>query len=183
MVDMMAQYEEAGFAIGVKELPDYIPLYLEFLSTREDLEAREQMAYAQFLAGMAFNNALLGYVHAMAHQLGGQYNLPHGVCNAMLLPHVEAVNASACAARLADVARALGVDTAGMSVEAAAEAAVQAMRNLAKTVGIPARLSELGVKREDFPLMAANAIKDGSGYTNPKKLSQADIEAIFEAAY
>lgn len=150
---------------------------------KEDLEAREQMAYAQFLAGMAFNNALLGYVHAMAHQLGGQYNLPHGVCNAMLLPHVEAVNASDCAPRLAEVARALGVDTAGKSEAEAAEAAVQAMRDLARTVGIPARLSELGVKREDFPLMAANAIKDGSGYTNPKKFSQADIEAIFEAAY
>lgn len=150
---------------------------------KEDIEAREQMAYAQFLAGMAFNNALLGYVHAMAHQLGGQYNLPHGVCNAMLLPHVEAVNASACAPRLADIARAMGVDTAGLSVEAAAQAAVQAMRDLAKTVGIPAKLSDLGVKREDFALMAANAIKDGSGLTNPKKLSQAEIEAIYEAAY
>lgn len=150
---------------------------------KEDIEAREQMAYAQFLAGMAFNNALLGYVHAMAHQLGGQYNLPHGVCNAMLLPHVEAVNASACAPRLGDIARALGVDTAGLGVEAAAEAGVQAMRDLAKAVGIPARLSDLGVKREDFALMAGNAIKDGSGYTNPKKLSQEDIEGIFEKAW
>lgn len=150
---------------------------------KEDIEAREQMAYAQFLAGMAFNNALLGYVHAMAHQLGGQYNLPHGVCNALLLPHVEAVNASACAPRLGDIARALGADTAGLGVEAAAEAGVQAMRDLAKAVGIPAQLSDLGVKREDFALMAANAIKDGSGYTNPKKLSQEDIEGIFEKAW
>lgn len=150
---------------------------------KDDLEAREQMAYAQFLAGMAFNNALLGYVHAMAHQLGGQYNLPHGVCNALLLPHVEAVNASACAPRLGDIARALGVDTAGQSVEQAAQAGVQAMRDLAKAVGIPPKLSDLGVKREDFALMAANAMKDGSGYTNPKKLSQDDIVAIFEAAY
>lgn len=62
----------------------------------KDEEAREQMAYAQFLAGMAFNNASLGYVHAMAHQLGGFYDLPHGVCNAVLLPHVQAFNASGC---------------------------------------------------------------------------------------
>jgi alcohol dehydrogenase len=166
---------------AMKLIAQYLPRAVS--NGKEDIEAREQMAAAQFLAGMAFNNALLGYVHAMAHQLGGQYNLPHGVCNALLLPHVEAVNASACAPRLADVARAMGVDTTGMSVEAAAQAAVKAMHDLARTVGIPAKLSDLGVKREDFALMAANAIKDGSGLTNPKKLSQDEIVAIFEAAY
>jgi alcohol dehydrogenase len=150
---------------------------------KEDIEARENMSSAQFLAGMAFNNAFLGYVHAMAHQLGGQYNLPHGVCNALLLPHVEAVNASACAPRMGDVARALGVDTAGLSAAAAAQSAVKAMFDLARTVGIPARLSDLGVKREDIPMMAINAMKDGSGATNPRKLTQAEIEAIYEAAY
>jgi alcohol dehydrogenase len=150
---------------------------------KEDIEARENMSSAQFLAGMAFNNAFLGYVHAMAHQLGGQYNLPHGVCNALLLPHVEAVNASACAPRMGDVARALGVDTTGLSTEAAAQSAVKAMFDLARTVGIPARLSDLGVKREDIPMMAINAMKDGSGATNPRKLTQAEIEAIYEAAY
>jgi alcohol dehydrogenase len=150
---------------------------------KEDLEARENMTAAQFLAGMAFNNAFLGYVHAMAHQLGGQYNLPHGVCNALLLPHVEAANLASCAPRLAEVARALGIDTRGQSDEAAAEAAVAAMHALAREVGIPARLSELGVKREDIPLMAANAMKDGSGATNPRKFTQPEIEAIFEAAY
>jgi alcohol dehydrogenase len=150
---------------------------------KDDIEARENMSSAQFLAGMAFNNAFLGYVHAMAHQLGGQYNLPHGVCNALLLPHVEAVNASACAPRMGDVARALGVDTAGLSATAAAQSAVKAMFDLARTVGIPARLSDLGVKREDIPMMAINAMKDGSGATNPRKLTQAEIEAIYEAAY
>jgi len=150
---------------------------------KDDIEARENMTYAQFLAGMAFNNAFLGYVHAMAHQLGGQYNLPHGVCNALLLPHVEAINASACAPRMGDVARALGVDTAGLSTEAAAQSAVKAMFDLARTVGIPARLSDLGVKREDIPMMSINAMKDGSGATNPRKLTQAEIEAIYEAAY
>jgi alcohol dehydrogenase len=150
---------------------------------KQDIEAREQMAYAQFLAGMAFNNALLGYVHAMAHQLGGRYNLPHGVCNALLLPHVEAVNASACAARLGDIARALGISTVGQSDEQAAEAGVRALRDLTKAAGIPQRLSELGVKREDFALMAANAMKDGAGYTNPKKLTAEDLVGIFEAAY
>ncbi len=82
-----------------------------------DLTARENMAYAQFLAGMAFNNASLGFVHAMAHQLGGFYDLPHGVCNAVLLPHVQSFNALVCAVRLTDVAHAMGADTRGFSPE------------------------------------------------------------------
>ncbi len=165
---------------AIKLIGQFLPRAVS--NGREDIEARENMTYAQFLAGMAFNNAFLGYVHAMAHQLGGQYNLPHGVCNAMLLSHVQAVNASACAPRLADVARAMGVDTAGLNTEAAAQAAVKAMHDLARTVGIPAKLSDLGVKREDIPMMALNAMKDGSGATNPRKLTQAEIEAIYEAA-
>ena len=80
-----------------------------------DMAARENMAYAQFLAGMAFNNASLGYVHAMAHQLGGFYDLPHGVCNAVLLPHVQSFNALVCADRLTDVALAMGADVRGFS--------------------------------------------------------------------
>ncbi len=166
---------------AIRLIAQYLPRAVA--NGREDIEARDNMTSAQFLAGMAFNNAFLGYVHAMAHQLGGQYNLPHGVCNAMLLPHVEAVNASACAPRMADIARGLGVNTAGMDDAAAAQAGVQAMRDLAHAVGIPPKLSDLGVKREDFAMMAVNAIKDGSGATNPRKFSQAEIEAIYEAAF
>src|SRR5574343_147843 len=81
----------------------------------ENLEARDAMSYAQYLAGMAFNNASLGYVHAMAHQLGGFYNLPHGVCNAVLLPHVSSFNAAVSGARLTDVAAAMDVDVSGMT--------------------------------------------------------------------
>ncbi|UJB30998.1 L-threonine dehydrogenase [Chromobacterium sp. Beijing] len=140
-----------------------------------DMEAREQMAYAQFLAGMAFNNASLGYVHAMAHQLGGFYDLPHGVCNAVLLPHVQAYNAKAAGQRLADVGAALGV-------EASAEAAIAAIRQLAADVGIPAGLTQLGVKEEDIPELAANALKDACGLTNPIQASHEEICVIFKAA-
>ncbi|MGR2662272.1 MULTISPECIES: L-threonine dehydrogenase [Chromobacterium] len=140
-----------------------------------DMEAREQMAYAQFLAGMAFNNASLGYVHAMAHQLGGFYDLPHGVCNAVLLPHVQAFNAKAAGQRLADVGAALGV-------AANAEAAIAAIRQLAADVGIPAGLTQLGVKEEDIPELAANALKDACGLTNPIQASHEEICAIFKAA-
>ena len=148
----------------------------------QDLHAREQMAYAQFLAGMAFNNASLGYVHAMAHQLGGFYDLPHGVCNALLLPHVEAFNASVAAGRLADVAAAMGEDVAALDAAAAAECCVAAIRRLAADIDIPARLSELGVQEADIPLLAANALKDACGLTNPRPASQAEIEAIFRQA-
>jgi alcohol dehydrogenase len=125
------------------------------------------MAYAQFLAGMAFNNASLGFVHAMAHQLGGFYDLPHGVCNAVLLPHVQSFNALVCAVRLTDVAHAMGADIRGFSAEEGAQAAIEAIRRLASDVDIPAGLRELGVRLNDIPTLASNALKDACGVTNP----------------
>ncbi len=142
-------------------------------------EAREQMAYAQFLAGMAFNNASLGYVHAMAHQLGGFYDLPHGVCNALLLPHVEAFNMSVASERLNEVGQVLGAnnsDLKGLDV-------IAAIKKLADIVGIPKSLEELGVKREDFGTLADNALKDVCGLTNPIQASHAEIVGIFENAF
>lgn len=148
----------------------------------QNLEAREQMAYAQFLAGMAFNNASLGYVHAMAHQLGGFYDLPHGVCNAVLLPHVQEFNASMAAGRLRDVAKAMGVDTKTLSADEGAQACLKAIRSLAADIGIPAGLKELGLKDGDISLLATNALKDACGFTNPRPATLADIEGIFRAA-
>lgn len=148
----------------------------------DDIEAREQMAYAQFMAGMAFNNASLGYVHAMAHQLGGFYDLPHGVCNAILLPHVQRYNAQVCPERLRDVAKAMGVEVEGLSAEQGAEAAIDAIVTLAKDVGIPAGIRELGAKSEDIATLADNALKDACGFTNPKQATHEEISAIFEAA-
>ncbi len=163
-----------------------IALIAEHLRTAvhqgEDLHAREQMAYAQFLAGMAFNNASLGYVHAMAHQLGGFYDLPHGVCNAVLLPHVQAYNARVCAGRLKDVARHMGVDVSAMSDEQGAAAAIDAIRQLARDVKIPAGLEQLGVRADDLDVLATNALKDACGLTNPRQATHAEIVAIFRAA-
>jgi len=149
----------------------------------KDLTARENMAYAQFLAGMAFNNASLGFVHAMAHQLGGFYDLPHGVCNAVLLPHVQTFNASVCAGRLTDVAHALGADVRGLSPEEGAQAAIAAIRTLARDVEIPAGLRDLGAKLDDIPILATNALKDACGFTNPRKADQGQIEEIFRNAF
>jgi len=121
-------------------------------------------------------------VHAMAHQLGGFYDLPHGVCNAILLPHVESFNASVCPARLNDVAKAMGLDTQHLDHEQGAAVAIAAIRKLSSDVGIPSGLAELGVKADDIPTLAANAMKDACGFTNPRPAEQAQIEEIFHAA-
>ncbi|HRL35289.1 MAG: iron-containing alcohol dehydrogenase [Ottowia sp.] len=160
-----------------------IALIAQYLPTAvqspRDKTAREQMAYAQFLAGMAFNNASLGYVHAMAHQLGGFYDLPHGVCNALLLPHVEQFNMRAAADRLGVVGRTL----AGHNADLAGLGPIEAIQKLARTVGIPATLRELGVKESDFETLATNAMKDVCGLTNPVQPTLEEVVGIYRAAY
>lgn len=148
-----------------------------------DVKARENMAYASLLAGMAFNNGNLGYVHAMAHQLGDQYDLAHGVANAMLLPVVEEYNIMSNPQKFADIAQFMGENIEGLSVLEAADKAIAAMARLAKDVGIPSSLKEMGVKEEDFELMAKNALKDGNAGSNPRKGTVKDIINLFKKAY
>ena len=149
----------------------------------QDIEAREMMAYAEFLAGMSFNNASLGYVHAMAHQLGGFYDLPHGVCNAVLLPYVQEFNMSVAESRLKKVASVMGVDVSNMTDKEGAMACIVLIKTLSKSIGIPAGLKELGVKREDFDILAANALNDACGLTNPRKATHEDVVEIFDNAF
>ncbi|MBI1922002.1 MAG: iron-containing alcohol dehydrogenase [Geobacter sp.] len=148
----------------------------------ENLEARDAMAYAEYLAGMAFNNASLGYVHSMAHQLGGFYNLPHGVCNAILLPAVCEFNLIACPKRFADIAVALGEDVSGLAPMAAGQKGIDAIRNLSAAIGIPKGLKELNVKEEDLKIMSENAKKDACQLTNPRKATLEQVIGIFKAA-
>ena len=161
---------------AIELIARYLPTAV---SEPKNQEAREKMAYAQFLAGMAFNNASLGYVHAMAHQLGGFYDLPHGVCNALLLPHVEAFNMSAASGKLNKVGAILQAN----NPQLAGLDPVAAIKKLADIVGIPKSLEELGVKREDFDVLAENALKDVCGFTNPVQASHAEIVGIFAEAY
>ena len=147
-----------------------------------DIEARNQMAYAEYLGGMAFNNASLGHVHAMAHQLGGFYNLPHGVCNAILLPHVERFNLIAKLSRFVDIARALGEKVDGLSERDGAQKALDAIRVLSADVGIPSGLKELGVKEADLKIMAENAQKDACGLTNPRRPTLENVIEIYRWA-
>ncbi|MET4692590.1 L-threonine dehydrogenase [Endozoicomonas lisbonensis] len=190
-MDALTHAVEAYVSIAATPVTDCcaikaIELISEHLETAvnngDDMEAREQMAYAQLLAGMAFNNASLGYVHAMAHQLGGFYDLPHGVCNAVLLPHVQAFNAQVAPERLAHVAKALGENIEGLTAEEAAQKAVEAIKALSARIDIPAGLKALNVKEEDFPTLTENALKDACGLTNPKQATAEEITAIFAAA-
>jgi alcohol dehydrogenase len=148
----------------------------------QDMEARDKMCYAQYLAGMAFNNASLGHVHAMAHQLGGFYDLPHGVCNAILLPHVERFNLIARMDRFADIAVAMGENIEGLSARAAADVALDAIKTLSNDIGIPTGLAELGVKEADLKIMAENAQKDACGLTNPRCPTLDDVVQIYKNA-
>ena len=148
----------------------------------DNFEARNNMAYAQFLAGMAFNNAGLGYVHAMAHQLGGFYDLPHGVCNAILLPHVESFNLISSPVRFKEIAKAMGEDVEGLSDRDASEVALEAIKTLSTDIGIPEGLEELGVKEKDVEVMAKNAMQDVCSLANPRKASLDDVIEIFKGA-
>ncbi|HHD2823117.1 L-threonine dehydrogenase [Clostridium perfringens] len=148
----------------------------------EDVEARDMMAYAEYLAGMAFNNASLGYVHAMAHQLGGFYNLPHGVCNAILLPHVQEYNKAKSASRLAKIAKIMGGNIEGLTDEQGADLCIDMIKSLSQTVGIPEGLGVLGVKESDFETLATNALNDACSLTNPRKGNLEEVIAIFKKA-
>jgi len=149
----------------------------------ENIVARENMAYGSLLAGMAFNNANLGYVHAMAHQLGGLYDMPHGIANAMLLPHVERYNLISNPKKFADIAEFMGENIEGLSVMEAAEKAIDAMFRLSQDLGIPASLKDMGVKEEDIDYMAEMALKDGNAFSNPRKGNKKDIIEIFKSAF
>lgn len=148
-----------------------------------DTEAREGMAVAQYIAGMGFSNVGLGLVHGMAHPLGAFYDIPHGVANALLLPYVMQYNMESSLVKFGDVARAMGVDTAGMGTRQAAQAAVDAVRALAVRVGIPQRLSSLGVREEDLPRLAASALADVCTPGNPRDTSAEEILALYREAF
>ena len=148
----------------------------------QDVEARDMMAYAEYLAGMAFNNASLGYVHAMDHQLGGFYNLPHGVCNAILLPHVQEYNKSTSASRLAKIAKIMGGNIEELTDEQGADLCIDMIKSLSQTIGIPEGLGVLGVKESDFETLATNALNDACSLTNPRKGNLEEVIAIFKKA-
>lgn len=144
-----------------------------------DAEARSGMALAQYIAGMAFSNVGLGLVHGMAHPLGSLFDVPHGVANALLLPTVMEFNMEACLDKYPRIAEAMGVDISGMTREEASQAAVDAVRNLAVSVGIPQHLIDLDISADNIPALAAQAIEDVCTPGNPRDVTLEDIIELY----
>lgn len=159
---------------------EMINRYLETaVNEPTNAEARNGMAVAQYIAGMAFSNVGLGLVHGMAHPLGAIFDIPHGVANALLLPTIMEYNAPAALDKYVDIAKAMNVYTTGMTPEEAAQAAIKAVRDLAVRVGIPQHLSELGIKAEDLPRLAKAAMADVCTPGNPRECSYEDTLALY----
>ena len=149
-----------------------------------DTEAREAMSQAQYIAGMGFSNVGLGIVHSMAHPLGAHYDTPHGVANALLLPYVMEYNAESPAApKYINIAKAMGVNTEGMTQEEGVKAAVEAVRQLSVSINIPQKLHEIGVKEEDLHQLAIDAFNDVCTGGNPRPTSVEEIEALYHKAF
>lgn len=148
-----------------------------------DLSAREGLARASLQAGFAFTNALLGATHAISHQIGGLTDLPHGLLNAIVLPHVMEFNAAAVSAeRMTDVAGALGADPAYGS-DHAASSAIELVRTLCTKAGLPTSLRELGVQQSQIGEFARNALRDAYIVTNPRPVTEEDAREICRAAW
>jgi alcohol dehydrogenase class IV len=155
---------------------------LQAIAEPENIEVRANMMLGSLEAGLAFSNAILGAVHAMAHSLGGFLDLAHGECNAILLEHVMAFNFPAAAERYLRIGEAMGLDLRGMSLNEKKLAIVAEVARLKKAAGVERRLAQLGVHRTDVPILTRKAVKDPCLVTNPRWASRRDIEVVYEEA-
>lgn len=187
-MDALTHAIEGYITLGAWELSDMfhitaIKMISENLrsAVKNEPKGREGMALGQYVAGMGFSNVGLGLVHSMAHPLGALYDTPHGVANAIILPVVMEYNAPATGDKYRDIAVAMGVEEAkNMSVEEARKAAVNAVRQLAKDVGIPENLKDI-VKREDLDFLAKSAYADACRPGNPRETSVEEIKKLYES--
>ncbi|MCI8435501.1 MAG: lactaldehyde reductase [Clostridia bacterium] len=141
----------------------------------KDMAARENMALAQYVAGMAFSNVGLGCVHSMAHPLGARFDIAHGVANALLLPIVMEYNMSAAVEKYCEIAKAMGVDTTGMSKEQGAQAAVDAVKQLSRDLKIPQTLREIKIPQDALEQLAKDAFADVCTGGNPREIGEKDV--------
>lgn len=174
MTDMM---EEKAIELISKNLKKAV-------DNGKDKDAREAMSYAQYIAGMGFSNVGLGIVHSMAHPLGAFYDTPHGLANALLLPYVMEYNAdSPSKGKYLGIAKAMGVNTEGMSVDEGVKAAIDAVKALGKSINIPDKLHEINVKKEDLHALSIAAYNDVCTGGNPRKTSPEEIEKLYNIAF
>ena len=161
---------------AIKMIAEFLPLAVE---EPTNPKGREGMALAQYIAAQAFSNVGLGLVHGMAHPMGSLHDIPHGVANALLLPTIMEFNMPKCIEKFGVIAQTMGVDTTGMSAQEAAQAAVDAVKALSIRVGIPQTLTALGIKEEDIPALAAQAIADVCTPGNPRDVTEAEIVELY----
>ena len=156
---------------------------LEKAANEKDMEAVEKIGYAQYIAGMGFSNVGLGIVHSMAHSLGAYFDTPHGVANALLLPHVLKFNGKVCPELFRNMGNAFGLNMAGTTDEEAIEKVVIAVKKLSKKLNIPQTLKEIDIPEEMIPTLAKQAINDACTPGNPREVTVEDIIAIYKEAY
>lgn len=156
---------------------------LEKAANEKDKVAVEKMAYAQYIAGMGFSNVGLGIVHSMAHSLGAYFDTPHGVANALLLPHVMKFNGKVCPELFRNMGYAFGIDMSNTSDEEAVDKVVNAISDLSKKLHIPQTLREIGIPEEMIPTLANQAINDACTPGNPREVTVEDIINIYKEAY
>lgn len=162
---------------AIEMIHKYLPIAVE---EPQNPEGRNGMAVAQYIAGMAFSNVGLGVDHGMAHPMSALHDVPHGVACAILLPTVMRFNMQVSVKKYVEIAKAVGVYEIGMKDEQAAEAACTEIENLSKRVGIPQHLTELGIKKEDIPALADQAITDVCTPGNPRHVTKEDIISLYE---
>ena len=188
-MDALTHAIEGYITKGAWELTDMLHLKaIEMIarslrkSVSGDIDGREDMAIAQYIAGMGFSNVGLGIVHSMAHPLSALYDTPHGVACATILPTVLEYNAEATGEKYREIARAMGVEGVdNMTQEEYRKAAVQAVRQLGIDVGIPQKVSEVGVKAEYIRFLAESAMADACTPGNPKDPTLEDVEALYRS--
>ena len=147
-------------------------------------EGREGMALGQYVAGMGFSNVGLGIVHSMAHPLSAYYDTPHGIANAVLLPYVMEFNAPETGEKFREIARAMGVKGVDdMSQDEYRKAAINAVRQLSKDVGIPEKLHTIGVQEKDLLSLSQDALNDVCTGGNPRDCTAEDILEIYRLAF
>ena len=156
---------------------------LEAAANQKDELAIEKMAYAQYIAGMGFSNVGLGIVHSMAHSLGAFFDTPHGLANAILLPHVMKFNGVECPELFVNMGNAMGLDMSNLTDEQAVDRVVEAIRELSIRLNIPQTLSSVGIPREMIPQLAAQAYEDVCTPGNPRDVTVEDIIHLYEEAY
>jgi len=179
-VAAMANPKSDALALqAIKLTAKYLP---QAVGNGQNLDARQGMAFAEYLAGEAFSSAGLGIAHSLAHQPGSFIGLPHGVCNAIFLPLVCEFNMIACVEKYVDVAEAMGVNVAGLTPRDAALAGIEAIRKLSSDIGIPSGLAELGMKESDIPKLAEASMKDVCVGTNPRPPKLQDMINLYKKA-